>query len=71
MRDTTEEADLVRLAAIRRLDPAERLRQAFELSETMRVVTLNGLRQRHPELSEHELIEKMIGIRFEPRTAER
>ncbi|MCX5765111.1 MAG: hypothetical protein NTU67_10905 [Gemmatimonadetes bacterium] len=69
MRDTTEEAELVRLAAIRRLAPAERLRQAFELSESMRLLTLAGLRQRHPELSERALIEKMIGVRYEPRAS--
>ena len=36
MRDTLPDAELVRRDAVRRLDPRERLRQAFELSDTLR-----------------------------------
>ena len=61
MRDTTDAAEDVRLAAVRRLTPAERLRQMFELSESMRQVALAGLRQRHPRSTDLELVERLLG----------
>ena len=61
MRDTSPLADQVRLAAIRRLDPVERLRQAFELSEAMRELALTRLRAEHPGCPERELVERWMG----------
>jgi hypothetical protein len=66
MRDTAVDVEQIRLAAIRRMTPTERLRQAFEWSESMRRLTLEGLRGRHPELSDRALVELMVGVRFEP-----
>lgn len=59
MRDTTDEAEQVRLAAIRRMTPAQRLRQALDHSEAMRRVTLSALRRRYPECSDRELAERL------------
>lgn len=42
MRDTLPEAELIRLAAIRRLDPQERLRQALEMSDLVRRLARAG-----------------------------
>lgn len=36
MRDTLPEAEIVRRAAVRRLDPLDRLRQALDLSDAIR-----------------------------------
>lgn len=66
MGDTTLAAEEVRLAAVRRLEPAERLRQAFELSEAVRRLALAGLRERHPERTDVELIEMLVGSRLVP-----
>lgn len=66
MRDTTLAAEEVRLAAVRRLPPAERLRQVFELSEAVRRLVLAGLRERHPERTDVELIEMLVGGRLVP-----
>ena len=38
LRDTLPDAEQVRLAAIRRMDPAQRLREAIELSELVRTL---------------------------------
>ncbi len=62
MRDTTAEAELVQLTAIRAMDGAARLRQAMELSEAMRRLALAGLRVRHPEYSERELIARFAQL---------
>jgi hypothetical protein len=66
MRDTTGAAEDVRLAAVRRLTPAERLSQMFELSESMRQFALAGLRQRHPLSTDVELVERLLGQTLVP-----
>ncbi len=56
MRDTTTEAEQVWLAAIRGMDRAARLRQVLELSESMRALAITGLRRRHPQLTDRQLV---------------
>ena len=51
----------MRLAAVRRMEPAERLRQMFDLSESVRRLALAGFRERHPERTDIELIELWLG----------
>ena len=64
MSDTPRVAEEVRLAAIRRMEPAERLRQVFELSESVRRLALARLRERHPDRTDVELIEVLLGRRL-------
>lgn len=71
MRDTTAAAERVRLAAIGKLQPSERLRQVFELSEFARRLALAGLRARHPECTDLELVELYAGTRLVPPAARR
>lgn len=66
MRDTTPAAEQVRLLAVRRMEPAERLRQVFDLSESVRRLALSGLRKRHPDRADIELIEIWLGRRLAP-----
>ena len=67
MRDTTDAAEAVRLAAVRRLTPAERLSQMFELSESMRQAALAGLRRRYPDSTDLELVERLLGQTIVPK----
>ncbi len=67
MSDTTPTADAVRLAALRRMDPAERLRQAFALSEWARALALVRLRQVYPDQTELQLVERVLGRSLVPR----
>lgn len=53
--DTTPDAEQVRLAAIRAMSPAERLRQAIDLSEAARRLAVAGLRARYPGLRDVEI----------------
>jgi hypothetical protein len=64
MRDTTGDAEHVRLTAIRAMSPADRLRQAIELSEAARRLAVAGLRARYPGLSEAEIAAMYAGIRL-------
>lgn len=66
-RDTSRTADAMRLAAIRRQRPADRLRQALELSESTRAFALASLRQKHPERSDRRLVELIIGAALPER----
>lgn len=54
-----------------RMGGPERLRAAIELSEAVREVRLAGLRIRHPELTPHEIVARLVaedyGIRLPAR----
>ena len=45
------------LEILRRMTPEQRLQKAWELTENARMLFREGLRHRHPELSEAELQE--------------
>lgn len=59
--DTAPEAEALRIAAVRRRAPADRLRQAMAWSESLRSVALARLRRRHAGRSEVELVALLSG----------
>ena len=58
--DTTPAAWLVYETALAEMDGSERLYAAIELSEAVREIRTAGLRARHPELSDQELVERLV-----------
>lgn len=58
--DTTPEVLEAQRAALADLGPEGRVRAALEMSESIRNVRLAGLRSRHPEASERELMARYI-----------
>lgn len=58
-RDTTPAAAAAQDAAYRRLGPAGRLHVALELSDLVRSLALAGMRRRHPDRSEEQLVEAL------------
>ena len=60
-RDTTRAAEAIRIAAVRRRRPADRLREALQLSDTTRALALASLRRRHPQRSDRQLVELLLG----------
>jgi hypothetical protein len=64
MRDTTNEAAAVADAAIKRMNPVDRLRQSLAYSETMRNLAIARLRAKHPDLCTLELVELLLGERL-------
>ncbi|MDQ2667942.1 MAG: hypothetical protein M3Z05_18295 [Gemmatimonadota bacterium] len=69
MRDTTPEAAAIVRAAILRRTPVERMREALELSQTLRELAMANLRRHHPADSPIELVERLTGqsLRVSPR----
>jgi len=43
-----------------RMDEQGRLRAALELSDTVREIRLAGLRARHPELSDRQVVARLV-----------
>jgi hypothetical protein len=66
MHDTSPAAEAVRVAAIRRLPPTQRLLQALELSESVRALALARLRDLHRDRTELELVELLLGAPLIP-----
>lgn len=68
--DTSPEAAAVQQEIITRMTPAQRLRLASEMSESMRNLALAGVRHRHPDWSEEqckrELLRLMYGFERQP-----
>lgn len=60
MDDTTAAAELVRIAAIRDMDPVDRMRQAIVLSEWTRELALTRLRAVHPGQTDAQLVAMML-----------
>jgi hypothetical protein len=48
----------------RRMTPGQRMKIALEMSDSMRNVSLCGLRSRHPEMSEQEALQELIRLMF-------
>lgn len=70
--DTTRDALAAQRAALARLGPEGRVRAALEMSESIRAVRLAGLRSRHPDASEPELVRRFVadvhGVRLDGTT---
>lgn len=67
--DTTADARAVHLAAYRAMGPDRRAAVAVEMSEELRLVTLGGLRERHPHADDAELVLLLIELWHGPALA--
>jgi hypothetical protein len=61
MHDTSPEAVAVVRAAVQRRPPVQRMRDALELSESLRALALARLRRQHPADSPIALAERLTG----------
>lgn len=66
MHDTSIEAAAIACAAVRRRHPAQRMRDALELSETLRALALSRLRRQHPGDAPIALVERLTGEPLRP-----
>jgi len=64
--DTAPEAQKRMTEIYRRMTPTERLQRVRDLTLTAHALALAGLRQRHPEESEHELHLRLARQRLGP-----
>ena len=60
--DTTEEARRVQLDAYRTMGADRRVELAMDMSEEVRLITLEGLRERNPEVEERGLAMLLIEL---------
>ena len=58
--DTTSEALAAQRSALQDLGPEGRVRAALEMSDAVRRIRLSGIRSRHPEATEAEVIARFI-----------
>jgi hypothetical protein len=54
--DTSAEADRVQIEIYRRMGGAGRLRAAFQLIELARQAAVSGIRSRHPEYDDEQVL---------------
>ena len=62
--DTSPEAAAIQAEIFRRMTPAERVKLALEMSDSMRNVALAGLRSRHPEMREEQLKWELMRLMY-------
>ena len=62
--DTHFEAAAIQQEIFRRMTTGQRLALALEMSESLRRVAMDGLRSRHPEMSEQELSRELMRLMY-------
>jgi hypothetical protein len=60
--DTSARAAAVQLALYRKVGPSGRARVAVELSDAVRETAIAGIRRRHPEYSERDVMLSFFGL---------
>jgi hypothetical protein len=53
--DTTKEAENIQIEIFRRMGPEGRLRSALHLTRTSHTLLAAGVRNRHPDYTEHQI----------------
>lgn len=66
MRDSSDAAEALVRSAILKQAPLDRLRATLALSESMRAVSLAGLRRRFPDRTVLQLVELLSGESLSP-----
>ena len=69
--DTSLEIDRVRDERYARMTPAEKVARAMELTRTACTLALAGLRERHPEADDRELLLRLAALRLGPEVVHR
>jgi hypothetical protein len=62
--DTAPDVDTVRFARYARMTPAEKAARIVELTQTASALALAGLRSRHPQAREAELLLRLAVLRL-------
>ena len=69
--DTSPEAEALQVRAWRAMTAAQIARLVDDLSSTARALSLAGLRERHPDADERELVARLAEITLGPELAHR
>lgn len=57
-----DEAFKIRNEIYRKMDLSTRARITFELSDTLRGIVIDGIKERHPEYTERQVIDEVIRL---------
>jgi hypothetical protein len=68
-RDTHQEAHDFQVRLYRAMTSAERSELALRMSDDMRRVAGEGIRQRHPEYTERDVRRALVALLFGPKAA--
>ena len=60
--DTSGDADAVQLAAYRRMGGSGRVQVMFRLTDMARRATAAGIRQRHPEYDDEQVVRALVRL---------
>lgn len=69
--DTSPEAHQAQFRAYRRLTPDARVAMAVELSESVRLIAIEGIRNRHPQYSDDEVSRALLALLYGRDLAQR
>ena len=69
--DTSPDADAVQLKVLRQMSPEQRSLLAARFSEEIRNTTLSGIRSRHPELDEGQVLREFARLTIESELFEK
>jgi hypothetical protein len=69
--DTAAHAEALQVRAWRNMTPAQIARLVDDLSSATRALALAGLRERHPDATEPELVARLAAITLGPELAHR
>ena len=69
-RDTTPDAEAVRLDVFRKMTPRRKLQVMEDANRNAREMALAGLRLRHPDAGEEELFRRLMDLTLGEETAE-
>ena len=64
--DTTDDADALQIEVLRGMTGGQRFELACEMSDAVRQIALAGLRNRHPEWSETDLLRGLMRQLYSP-----
>ncbi len=62
--DTSAEAHAFQMAAYRRMSPEERSELALRMSDDVRRIAAEGIKQRHPHYSEREVRRALVALLY-------
>jgi len=63
-RDTSAQAHEVQLAIYRAMSPERRVEIAVEMSEDLRRIARDAIRQRHPEYSDGQVVRALVALLY-------
>ncbi|CAN5218518.1 hypothetical protein BH09MYX1_BH09MYX1_09580 [soil metagenome] len=60
--DTTAQAHRIQIEALRRLGPEGRIAQAIRMSVAAREMAKSGIKKRHPEYTDDDLVRALVWL---------